>query len=242
MPKGAISAARSREASRRPGAASGFRVMKIQPCQTSRADLRQAHALAVEAVVAVHVGRVAERAVEVVGPGVVGAGDDLAPAGAGQQRRHPVQADVRHRPDAAVVVAQHDRSAGRRARRSGSRRASSAPRRGRRRSSRGRRCGPARRRSPPRRCRPPAASPRASVKGRAAVAFSAAIGSMASMRVIGLLLVLGAANSRDDRRCASSDQALLFALLLRKFQSREDSGRSRPALIRRGRRNRLEAE
>ena len=35
MPKGAMSAARSGEASRRPGGASGFRVMKIQPSQTS---------------------------------------------------------------------------------------------------------------------------------------------------------------------------------------------------------------
>ena len=130
------------------------------------ADLRQLHPLAVEALVPVHVGGVLQRPVEVVHPGVVGAGDDLAPAGAGEQRRHPVQADVRHRPDVAVVVAQHDHRLAGEVVGQVVAVLPRATRRGRRRSSRGRRCGRARRRSPLRRCRPTGGIAIASVNGR----------------------------------------------------------------------------
>ena len=71
-------------------------------------------AYAGEAVVALVEGRafvhprgMAQAAVEAVGPGMIGAGDDLAVAASGKEQAHPVQADVGEGPDLSGMVA-HD--------------------------------------------------------------------------------------------------------------------------------------
>ena len=77
------------------------------------ADGRQSVVLAAEVAVQRHRRRATQGAIEVVGPGVIGADDAAHPAAAGQQRRHAVQADVGEGAQAAVAVAHHgDRLAG----------------------------------------------------------------------------------------------------------------------------------
>ena len=69
---------------------------------------RQLHVGLAEALVAAHRRGAAQGAVEIVGPGVIGADDGAGIATPFQQRRHAVAADVGHRPQRAVAVTQHD--------------------------------------------------------------------------------------------------------------------------------------
>ena len=71
------------------------------------AHMREAVVAPVEGRARVHPRGMAQAAVEAVGPGMVGAGDDLAVAASGEEQAHPVQADVGEGPDFSGVVA-HD--------------------------------------------------------------------------------------------------------------------------------------
>ena len=76
-------------------------------------DRRQTKVFLAETVVALHSRRTAQCAVQIVGPGVIGAGDCADVATPLQQRRHAVQADIRHRPEHLVAATHHhDRLAG----------------------------------------------------------------------------------------------------------------------------------
>ncbi len=72
------------------------------------ADLRQVDLIFAEPFVMHHRGGAAQRAIKIIGPGMIGAGDGAGSAAPFQQDRHAVPADVGHGPKLAVTVAQHD--------------------------------------------------------------------------------------------------------------------------------------